>query len=90
MKPPSEKADHALATLQDIAVDAKMVRDTVNAQTPAADAFTAQMIATAPRKASQRARYMSLVTRWAAQWRKSRLLHTACVAPPSTHSVLRK
>ncbi|MCS3361947.1 hypothetical protein NYL07_19405, partial [Xanthomonas translucens pv. translucens] len=29
----AEKADHALTTLQDIAVDAKMVRDTVNAQT---------------------------------------------------------
>ncbi|WP_295925521.1 hypothetical protein [uncultured Xanthomonas sp.] len=43
----SEKADHALTTLQDIAVDAKMVRDTVNAQRSAADAFTAQMIAKA-------------------------------------------
>ncbi|KAB7776578.1 hypothetical protein CEK65_13620 [Xanthomonas sp. LMG 12459] len=43
----SEKADHALTTLQDIAVDAKMVRDTVNAQKSAADAFTAQMIAKA-------------------------------------------
>jgi hypothetical protein len=43
----AEKADHALTTLQDIAVDAKMVRDTVNAQMPAADAFTAQMIAKA-------------------------------------------
>ncbi|XQA63609.1 lipase family protein [Xanthomonas sacchari] len=43
----SEKADHALTTLQDIAVDAKMVRDTVSAQKSAADAFTAQMIAKA-------------------------------------------
>ncbi|MCW0388205.1 hypothetical protein NB722_002744 [Xanthomonas sacchari] len=43
----SEKADHALTTLQDIAVDAKMVRDAVNAQKSAADAFTAQMIAKA-------------------------------------------
>ncbi|WP_369940104.1 lipase family protein [Xanthomonas medicagonis] len=43
----AEKADHALTTLQDIAVDAKMVRDTVNAQKSAADAFTAQMIAKA-------------------------------------------
>ncbi|USJ01646.1 hypothetical protein MUG10_05525 [Xanthomonas prunicola] len=43
----SEKADHALTTFQDIAVDAKMVRDTVNTQKPAADAFTAQMIAKA-------------------------------------------
>jgi nitrogen regulatory protein PII-like uncharacterized protein len=46
----AEKVDHALTTLQDIAVDAKMVRDTVNAQTPAADAFTAQMIAKAARQ----------------------------------------
>ncbi|AJC45809.1 hypothetical protein [Xanthomonas sacchari] len=43
----AEKADHALTTLQDIAVDAKMVRDTVNAQKAAADAFTEQMIAKA-------------------------------------------
>ncbi|CTP82231.1 hypothetical protein [Xanthomonas graminis] len=43
----TEKADHALTTLQDIAVDAKMVRDTVNTQKAAADAFTAQMIAKA-------------------------------------------
>ncbi|UKE72577.1 hypothetical protein [Xanthomonas graminis] len=33
----AEKAGHALTTLQDIAVDAKMVRDTVNTQKPAAD-----------------------------------------------------
>ncbi|MCC8445880.1 hypothetical protein NYQ43_19395, partial [Xanthomonas translucens pv. translucens] len=46
----AEKADHALTTLQDIAVDAKMVRDTVNTQTAAADAFTAQMIAKAARQ----------------------------------------
>ncbi|MCC8446816.1 hypothetical protein NYQ43_19290, partial [Xanthomonas translucens pv. translucens] len=46
----AEKADHALTTLQDIAVDAKMVRDTVNTQTGAADAFTAQMIAKAARQ----------------------------------------
>ncbi|WP_241753338.1 hypothetical protein [Xanthomonas translucens] len=46
----AEKAGHALTTLQDIAVDAKMVRDTVNAQTAAADAFTAQMIAKAARQ----------------------------------------
>ncbi|WP_237650425.1 hypothetical protein [Xanthomonas translucens] len=46
----AEKADHALTKLQDIAVDAKMVRDTVNTQTAAADAFTAQMIAKAARQ----------------------------------------
>ncbi|WP_241753259.1 hypothetical protein [Xanthomonas translucens] len=46
----AEKAGHALTTLQDIAVDAKMVRDTVNAQTAAADAFTAEMIAKAARQ----------------------------------------
>ncbi|MCC4597237.1 hypothetical protein NRY95_06185 [Xanthomonas campestris pv. phormiicola] len=43
----AEKAGHALTTLQDIAVDAKMVRDTVNTQKAAADAFTAQMMAKA-------------------------------------------
>ncbi|QNH20248.1 hypothetical protein HEP73_01147 [Xanthomonas sp. GW] len=43
----AEKVDHALTTLQDIAVDAKMVRDNINAQKPAADAFTEQMIAKA-------------------------------------------
>jgi hypothetical protein len=40
----AEKADHALTTVQDIAVDATMVRDTVNPQKSAADAFTAAMI----------------------------------------------
>jgi nitrogen regulatory protein PII-like uncharacterized protein len=40
----AEKADHALTTVQDIAVDATMVRDTVNPQKSAADAFTAEMI----------------------------------------------
>ncbi|WP_237649513.1 hypothetical protein [Xanthomonas translucens] len=43
----AEKAGHALTTLQDIAVDAKMVRDTVNTQKTAADAFTSEMIAKA-------------------------------------------
>ncbi|WP_236613669.1 hypothetical protein, partial [Xanthomonas vasicola] len=43
----AEKRDHALTTLQDIAVDAKMVRDSVNPQKAAADAFTAQMLAKA-------------------------------------------
>ena len=43
----AEKVGHALTTLQDIAVDAKMVRDNINAQKPAADAFTEQMIAKA-------------------------------------------
>jgi hypothetical protein len=38
------KADHAPTTLQDIAVDATMVRDTVNPQKAAADRFTAEMI----------------------------------------------
>ncbi|MCW0373602.1 hypothetical protein [Xanthomonas sacchari] len=41
---PAEQRDHALTTLQDIAVDAKMVRDSVNPQKAAADAFTAQML----------------------------------------------
>jgi hypothetical protein len=40
----AEKRDHALTTVQDIAVDATMVRDTVNPQKSAADAFTAEMI----------------------------------------------
>ncbi|PPU90973.1 hypothetical protein XalbCFBP2523_15520, partial [Xanthomonas albilineans] len=43
----AEKASHALTTLQDIAVDATMVRDAVNPQKAAADAFTAQMLAKA-------------------------------------------
>ncbi|WP_307753564.1 XVIPCD domain-containing protein [Xanthomonas albilineans] len=43
----AEKAQHALTTLQDIAVDATMVRDAVNPQKAAADAFTAQMLAKA-------------------------------------------
>jgi len=41
---PALKRDHALTTVQDIAVDATMVRDTVNPQKNAADAFTAAMI----------------------------------------------
>jgi hypothetical protein len=40
----AEKRDHALTTVQDIAVDASMVRDTVNPQKSAADAFTQAMI----------------------------------------------
>ncbi|XUP29372.1 hypothetical protein WCN79_10490 [Xanthomonas axonopodis pv. vasculorum] len=43
----AEKAQHALTTFQDIAVDATMVRDAVNPQKAAADAFTAQMLAKA-------------------------------------------
>ncbi|WP_425513034.1 lipase family protein, partial [Xanthomonas albilineans] len=43
----AEKLDHALTTVQDIAVDATMVRDAVNPQKAAADAFTAQMLAKA-------------------------------------------
>lgn len=43
----AEKKDHAPTTLQDIAVDATMVRDTVNPQKAAADRFTAEMIAKA-------------------------------------------
>ncbi|MET7142406.1 hypothetical protein M3S04_11725 [Xanthomonas sp. PPL139] len=43
----AERRDHALTTLQDIAVDAKMVRDNVNPQKAAADAFTADMLAKA-------------------------------------------
>ncbi|WP_155394082.1 XVIPCD domain-containing protein [Xanthomonas albilineans] len=43
----AEKASHALTTVQDIAVDATMVRDAVNPQKAAADAFTAQMLAKA-------------------------------------------
>ncbi|WP_425476766.1 lipase family protein, partial [Xanthomonas albilineans] len=43
----AEKRSHALTTLQDIAVDATMVRDAVNPQKAAADAFTAQMLAKA-------------------------------------------
>ncbi|MBB5941451.1 hypothetical protein [Xanthomonas sp. 3307] len=43
----AERRDHALTTLQDIAVDAKMVRDNVNPQKAAADAFTAEMLAKA-------------------------------------------
>ncbi|WP_155393549.1 hypothetical protein [Xanthomonas albilineans] len=43
----AEKAGHALTTVQDIAVDATMVRDAVNPQKAAADAFTAQMLAKA-------------------------------------------
>jgi hypothetical protein len=49
-KTSAEKADHALTTVQDIAVDATMVRDTVNPQKSAADAFTAEMIAKAARQ----------------------------------------
>ncbi|WP_155394398.1 XVIPCD domain-containing protein [Xanthomonas albilineans] len=43
----AEKAGHALTTIQDIAVDATMVRDAVNPQKAAADAFTAQILAKA-------------------------------------------
>lgn len=43
----ADKAAHALTTLQDIAVDATMVRDAVNPQRGAADAFTAEMLAKA-------------------------------------------
>ncbi|WP_155394845.1 XVIPCD domain-containing protein [Xanthomonas albilineans] len=43
----AEKAGHALTTVQDIAVDATMVRDAVNPQKAAADAFTAKMLAKA-------------------------------------------
>ncbi|WP_155394166.1 hypothetical protein [Xanthomonas albilineans] len=43
----AEKRSHALTTLQDIAVDATMVRDAVNPQKAAADAFTAKMLAKA-------------------------------------------
>jgi len=46
----AEKSDHALTTVQDIAVDAKMVRDGVNPQKAAADAFTAQMLAKAAKQ----------------------------------------
>ncbi len=46
----AEKAQHALTTLQDIAVDATMVRDAVNPQKAAADAFTAQMLAKAAKQ----------------------------------------
>ncbi|WP_235429750.1 XVIPCD domain-containing protein [Xanthomonas sp. GPE 39] len=46
----AEKASHALTTLQDIAVDATMVRDAVNPQKAAADAFTAQMLAKAAKQ----------------------------------------
>jgi hypothetical protein len=41
---PALKREHALTTVQDIAVDATMVRDTVNPQKAAADRFTAEMI----------------------------------------------
>ena len=40
----AEKRAHALTTVQDIAVDASMVRDMVNPQKSAADAFTQTMI----------------------------------------------
>jgi hypothetical protein len=43
-KTKAERRDHALTTVQDIAVDATMVRDTVNPQKAAADAFTQAMI----------------------------------------------
>ncbi|WP_230595918.1 lipase family protein [Xanthomonas albilineans] len=46
----AEKRSHALTTLQDIAVDATMVRDAVNPQKAAADAFTAQMLAKAAKQ----------------------------------------
>ncbi|XUP29370.1 XVIPCD domain-containing protein [Xanthomonas axonopodis pv. vasculorum] len=46
----AEKAGHALTTFQDIAVDATMVRDAVNPQKAAADAFTAQMLAKAAKQ----------------------------------------
>ncbi|WP_430523483.1 lipase family protein, partial [Xanthomonas albilineans] len=46
----AEKAGHALTTVQDIAVDATMVRDAVNPQKAAADAFTAQMLAKAAKQ----------------------------------------
>ena len=65
----AEKVDHALATLQDIAVDAKMVRDTVNTQKAAADAFTEQMIAKAAAQASPRITSSPPATPWAARMR---------------------
>lgn len=40
----AERVGHALTTMQDIAVDATMVRDAVNPQRKAADAFTQAMI----------------------------------------------
>jgi hypothetical protein len=43
----AEKAQHALTTIQDIAVDVTMVIDTINPQKTSADAFTAQMLAKA-------------------------------------------
>jgi hypothetical protein len=46
-KTPAERRDHALTTVQDVAVDMTMVRDTVNPQRGAADAFTRAMIAKA-------------------------------------------
>ena len=47
---PAEKRDHALTTVQDIAVDATMVRDSVNPQKGTADAFTQAMIDKAARQ----------------------------------------
>jgi hypothetical protein len=49
-KTPAERRDHALTTVQDVAVDMTMVRDSINPQKPAADAFTARMIAKAARQ----------------------------------------
>jgi hypothetical protein len=43
----ADRAAHALTTVQDIAVDATMVRDAVNLQKAAADAFTAEILAKA-------------------------------------------
>lgn len=49
-KTSAEKMGHALTTMQDIAVDATMVRDAVNPQRDAADAFTQAMIDKAARQ----------------------------------------
>ena len=46
----ADKIGHALTTVQDIAVDATMVRDAVNPQRGAADAFTQAMIDKAARQ----------------------------------------
>ncbi|MGN6235234.1 hypothetical protein [Dyella sp.] len=52
----AERVGHALTTMQDIAVDAAMVRDTVNPQRKAADAFTQAMIDKAARAGISRDR----------------------------------
>ncbi|HET6431824.1 hypothetical protein [Dyella sp.] len=52
----AERLDHALTTMQDIAVDATMVRDVVNPQQEAADAFTQAMIDKAARQGISRDR----------------------------------